>query len=140
VNCERCGERPGTIRYTEYVEGESRRMRICPECAEALGFGGEEAAASGAESETAPEESAIPEFVFPESSKGDAAEKKLRCPRCRLTGKELRRVSLFGCEACYETFAASLGPLFQRVHGARTHRGRLPGGEWATPDEPDASS
>jgi len=49
------------------------------------------------------------------------------CPGCGLQLEEFRRKGRLGCPRCYEAFAAHLGELFERVHGARQHVGRLPG-------------
>ena len=53
------------------------------------------------------------------------------CPGCGLQLEEFRRKGRLGCPRCYEAFAAHLGELFERVHGARQHVGRLPGADAA---------
>lgn len=49
------------------------------------------------------------------------------CPTCGLTLEEFRKRGRLGCACCYEAFGAQIGELLERVHGARTHVGRLPG-------------
>jgi protein arginine kinase activator len=53
------------------------------------------------------------------------------CGGCGLQLEEFRRKGRLGCPRCYEAFAAHLGEVFERVHGARQHVGRLPGAEAA---------
>ncbi len=124
--CDRCGEREGSIRYTEYADGEARRMKICPECARELGFGDER------EADAPPSAGQVHGAIDLEAVlRGDAElggdEDDRRCERCGLTAAELSRASLFGCEVCYETFGGTLEILFVRLHGATRHRGRTPG-------------
>ena len=44
-----------------------------------------------------------------------------------MTLGEFRSKGRLGCAACYETFGRQLEPLFERVHNATRHVGRLPG-------------
>lgn len=49
------------------------------------------------------------------------------CPACGMTLDEFRKKGRLGCAKDYEIFAAHIGDLLERVHGARTHVGRVPG-------------
>ena len=49
------------------------------------------------------------------------------CGGCGLQLEEFRRKGRLGCPQCYDAFAAHLGEVFERVHGARQHVGRAPG-------------
>jgi protein arginine kinase activator len=60
------------------------------------------------------------------------------CGGCGLHLEEFRRKGRLGCPQCYEAFAAHLGEVFERVHGARQHVGRLPGTDVAPPAPSDA--
>jgi protein arginine kinase activator len=51
----------------------------------------------------------------------------LTCPDCGMTLDEFRKKGRLGCAKDYEVFAAHIGELLERVHGARTHVGRVPG-------------
>jgi protein arginine kinase activator len=128
VNCERCGERPAKVRYTEVQEGEARKLRICEECAAALGFG---PVAAGSESEPQkPDEPAVAEA-------GAAEADARRCPACGLRADELETQSLLGCPLCYETFSDHLDEVLLRAHGAARHEGRLPHGRTAAAPDAD---
>jgi protein arginine kinase activator len=49
------------------------------------------------------------------------------CPECRMSLDELRRRGRLGCAHCYETFSEQLEEMFERMHGATSHVGRVPG-------------
>jgi protein arginine kinase activator len=49
------------------------------------------------------------------------------CPSCGMTLDEFRKKGRLGCAKDYDVFAAHIGDLLERVHGARTHVGRVPG-------------
>lgn len=117
------------MRYTEYREGDSKKLLICFECARSLGFEVEP---------PADVEEPIPEF--PGTPLGAvvlvsanlkpvvrAVPEGERCSRCGLTSGEFQRLSRFGCAGCYDVFGAALDPWLQKIHGAVRHRGRLPG-------------
>ena len=134
MNCERCGNHPGEIRYTEVSAGEQRRVMICAACAEELGFGAEEETAGHLAPVTPEPADTGGAVVFASAGvPADAELLRLRCPGCGIRGAELRHASLLGCPRCYETFARWLDPVLQRLHGASRHRGRVPGG--STPPE-----
>lgn len=59
------------------------------------------------------------------------------CAGCGLQLEEFRRKGRLGCPQCYEAFAAHLGEVLERVHGARQHVGRLPGTDAANPAAPE---
>jgi protein arginine kinase activator len=58
------------------------------------------------------------------------------CAGCGLQLEEFRRKGRLGCPQCYDAFAAHLGEVFERVHGARQHVGRLPGTDAAAVQHP----
>ena len=49
-----------------------------------------------------------------------------RCPQCGITYDEFNRVSKFGCDRCYETFASEIKPLLQRLQGSSEYEGTVP--------------
>jgi len=151
VNCEICGKNPARIRYTEVHQGETHKRRICEECARSLGFD----VAAGSAPEQGAAEPPLVEYPPPkkksvlilgvvgEGAAQEASSRRpdpasLRCPGCGITAAELRNQSLLGCPRCYETFGSLLDDLLRKVHGATTHRGRLPGGRVAEALDADA--
>lgn len=53
--------------------------------------------------------------------------KTLECPECSMNLDELRRRGRLGCAQCYEVFGEQLEQMFERMHGATCHVGRVPG-------------
>lgn len=49
------------------------------------------------------------------------------CPSCGMTLDEFRKKGRLGCAKDYEVFKGHILELLERVHGARTHIGRVPG-------------
>jgi protein arginine kinase activator len=119
VNCDRCGERPGVVRYTEYSDGVAKQQSLCAECVKALGFG------EVATTRDAPRAEAA-EVSDDAPAAGFTIRPDRRCPVCGLSGADFANQALFGCAHCYEAFDDDLDPLLKRLHGAVTHRGRLP--------------
>ncbi len=133
MNCERCGVRAATVRYTEYAEGPAKEQNICAECASALGFGERPPAA---ETRDRPKTASDAPSEIAAVPVGASIRPDGRCSVCGLTGAEFAEQSLFGCPHCYEEFDDDLDALLKRLHGATTHRGRLPQRpEPAPPDE-----
>ncbi|HPF15409.1 MAG: UvrB/UvrC motif-containing protein [Planctomycetes bacterium] len=51
----------------------------------------------------------------------------LACPHCGTTQLELRKKGRVGCPKCYEVFSQDLETMLERIHGATSHVGRVPG-------------
>ena len=60
-------------------------------------------------------------------SKKHAPKSVRKCPSCGTTEDSLRRKGRLGCSECYEVFSDYLEGLLERMHGASTHSGRVPG-------------
>jgi protein arginine kinase activator len=51
----------------------------------------------------------------------------VRCPDCGMTLEEFRKKGRLGCPKDYEVFRPHIEELLERVHGATSHVGRIPG-------------
>ena len=49
------------------------------------------------------------------------------CPDCGMSLDEFRKKGRLGCARDYEVFKSHVADLLERVHGARSHIGRVPG-------------
>ena len=125
--CQRCLQQPATVLVTDIAEvsspeGKGRNVQerhFCEPCALALD---------------------LPKVGLPSASVANiwklltiSAQKarhkrpSITCPECGMTLEELQRRGRLGCPKDYEVFRSYLGDLLERMHGARSHVGRVPG-------------
>jgi len=115
VLCQRCKKQQATIHLTEILNNEKRERHLCEDCAR------EEGVAIKAQINLQDILSGMLEAH--ESAGRDA---NLRCPDCGITYAEFRSQGRLGCPHDYEVFAESLQEVFEKVHGADEHVGKLP--------------
>lgn len=122
--CQNCLKNPATVHVTDLggsaaKEGESpvQERHLCEICAQALDL-----------PHVAPQKKTVADIWKLLQISAQATRKKggPSCPHCGLTLEEFRRKGRLGCAKDYEVFAPHLAELLERVHGARTHVGRLP--------------
>ena len=51
---------------------------------------------------------------------------ELQCPHCGITFSEFRKEGRFGCPQDYDVFREKLLPLFENIHNAIDHHGKIP--------------
>lgn len=115
--CENCHERPATFHVVEIMEGEKREVHLCEDCAH--------------EKQIAlPASLSLNEIL---SSLMEAhAEKEVpelsnvACPNCGMTYAEFKNGGRLGCPKDYAVFRKGLLPFLDRIHGATTHKGKVP--------------
>ncbi|GAW91147.1 UvrB/UvrC motif-containing protein [Calderihabitans maritimus] len=122
--CERCQQRPANVHITKIINGQKTEFNLCSECArenqEEYGFTWEP-------SFSIPKFLASlmdPEVTLSPETFGQRTQRS--CSKCGLTYTEFGKTGKLGCDRCYETFAASLEPLFRRIHGSTRHNGKVP--------------
>jgi protein arginine kinase activator len=116
ILCQSCAQNPATIHFTEIKNEEKRELHVCESCANAQGLTG------------GPTIPVMLANLVQGVRKGGLANAP-RCPECGITFDDFRSRGRFGCPHDYEVFKDSLGPLLEKIHGARRHTGRLPRGE-----------
>ncbi|MBI5365187.1 MAG: UvrB/UvrC motif-containing protein [Planctomycetes bacterium] len=62
------------------------------------------------------------------------------CPDCGMTLDEFRKKGRLGCAKDYAVFKQHIVEILERVHGARRHVGRIPGGEALAPEPSTADA
>jgi protein arginine kinase activator len=50
----------------------------------------------------------------------------LKCPNCKLTYADFKKIGRLGCGECYTAFKKYLAPLLKRIHGSSQHLGKAP--------------
>ncbi len=130
MKCEKCGKNEATMHYKETINGVTKEMHLCQECAKSENLGAAFGNMGGFWSD--------PFHSFLGAGFGDMWGQLLsnpvstligeerRCPSCGMTESELRETGRVGCPECYATFADILNPYVQKVHGATRHIGAAP--------------
>ena len=136
MKCEKCGKNEATTYYKETLNGQTREMHLCADCAKEMNLGGA--------FQTAFAGMANALFSDPFHSMAGGALGSLwsdmmglpaggslpgaarQCPTCGMTESELRRTGRAGCPDCYHAFEDILSPYIRRVHGADAHIGSAP--------------
>lgn len=112
--CDSCHEHEASIHVTQVVNGNSRELHLCEECAEESGLNVQNVMS-------------IPEILFGMAGGDDDARLMQRCcPHCHLRGTDFRKTGRFGCERCYETFKEELRPMLSAMHKGILHKGKVP--------------
>lgn len=113
MRCQVCQSRPSTIHITEIVGETKKVVDLCEDCAQEKGV--------------TPGAGLIPTLLASLVSDATKTPTKV-CGECGISYEEFRAKGRLGCPNDYEVFAEELGPLLDKIHGARRHRGRLPVG------------
>lgn len=115
--CDSCHQRESSIHVTQVVEGNSRELHLCSECAEESGLNVKNVMS-------------IPEMLFGMAGGDDTSEMlKRTCPHCHLRGSDFRKGGRLGCPRCYEAFREDLRPMLSAMHKGMVHKGKVPRGE-----------
>lgn len=122
--CERCGERPATVYYTEVVNNKQKKMQLCEVCARQMqseGFGFfPQMNLHNFLASFWNQVSGLQQPVAPQTREAAA------CPACGTPESFFAQKGLFGCGDCYRHFGERLEPLMRRIHGSSTHTGKVP--------------
>ena len=115
--CECCQQHEATIHLTQMVNGQSRELHLCEDCAEESGMNVQNVMS-------------IPEMLFGlgagDTSAGGEAPVGKTCPHCHLRGCDFKKTGRLGCARCYETFEADLAPMLAAMHKGTRHTGKIP--------------
>ena len=116
--CECCEQHEATIHLTQMINGQSRDLHLCEDCAEESGMNVQSVMS-------------IPEILFgmgtsaPDSSEEGKLGVK-SCPHCHMRGRDFKKNARLGCPRCYETFEAELAPMLAAMHKGSKHTGKAP--------------
>lgn len=120
MKCECCHEKEATIHLTQVIDGETRKLNLCQDCAQKNGIDlnspisitdvllglGAQAQAAGPAADT----------VF-----------DLSCSRCQMTRTEFKKRARLGCPECYGAFMGELNALTKAMHpSGQQHIGKIP--------------
>lgn len=112
--CESCQQHEATIHVTQVVDGNSRELHLCEECAEESGLNVQSVMS-------------LPELLFGMSGSDDGAKAADRsCPHCHMRGSDFKKTGRLGCPRCYESFRQELQPMLAAMHRGLKHVGKVP--------------
>lgn len=122
--CQECQERPAVIHFTNTVNGQTKEVYLCEQCAneqDAYLFGGHPAFS-------------IQNLIGglfgggdPFTANAPSVQKEAQCPSCGLPFQQFLKTGKFGCADCYAAFDDKLKPILKRLHGGNTvHHGKIP--------------
>lgn len=118
--CERCHKKEATVFYEERVNGVSRSLSLCHDCATAL----PKTNHVYAEDFFSLPYEGLFGSLFGQTEKYNHIEKT--CPVCGASLRHFSKDGKVGCPECYRTFAKELEGTIHSIHGALTHVGRAP--------------
>ncbi|GIX04329.1 MAG: protein-arginine kinase activator protein [Planctomycetaceae bacterium] len=109
--CERC-HRPAVFHITDIHDGTAHTTHLCEQCAK--GYLEHQTVSSSAQNA----DESLPDPA-------DEIDLKM-CPYCGITFKEFRAQGRFGCPHDYLSFREELLQLFENIHTATQHTGKVP--------------
>ncbi len=119
MTCDICGKNQATVHLTEIVDDQMTELHLCEECARQKSeqmeqqFGLSDLLAGMAE------------FGKPSSSP-EKETVTVKCPNCKLSYADFKKIGRLGCGECYAAFKRMLSPLLKRIHGSNQHFGKSP--------------
>jgi protein arginine kinase activator len=110
--CQICGK-PATVHLTQIIGNKIHKIDLCEECAKAKGI-------------TDPEGFSMGELLGSDETHSHVPSESVVCSSCGFTPKDFKKMGLFGCPDCYESFAPIIMPMLRTMHRDVTHRGKVP--------------
>lgn len=126
--CQECNQRPATLHFTNFSNGEKTELYLCEKCAQEKGemFNTNNGPGFSINSLLAGLLNIESAFYKP-NQEAFKPQHVLQCPQCSMTFPQFVKIGRFGCASCYETFREPLTPVLRRLHsGNFTHIGKIP--------------
>ena len=118
--CDDCGKKPPKFHLSEIVNGTSKEINLCEDCAnknEEFKFN----------SSFTIQNLLAGLFEIPSDADIKIEQQNgLCCDNCETTYSEFKQTGKFGCSKCYSSFSEKIEPLLKKIHGHDTHIGKIP--------------
>jgi len=127
--CQECNERPATLHFTNFSNGEKTELHLCERCAQEQGemFLMNQGAGFSINHFLQGLLNMDSPFQTKTKDPFQQQEEVLQCEKCSMTFPQFLKVGRFGCSHCYDTFREHLIPVTRRLHsGNTTHHGKIP--------------
>ncbi len=118
MKCECCHEAEATIHLTQVIDGNVKKLNLCPDCAAESGI--------DLNSPISITDILMGLGAQPSGASPASAEFDLSCSRCQLTRTEFKKRSRLGCPECYNAFMGELTALTKAMHHSGQHIGKIP--------------
>lgn len=138
--CENCKKNMANTYFKQTVNGQTREIFLCSECASKLGLGQSGFGKMGFGLEDLMDEMFGFSPVSAKSLRSNLPGEALVCPFCSMTEQEFFSTGKAGCEKCYSTFRSRLQPLLSKLHGNKKHIGKSPLSSGKKEKKDDAAS
>ena len=104
MNCEKCKVNQATVHMKQTVNGVSREVKLCENCATEVGgislsFG------------------TLSDFMMANPTATTPPRSAKRCHTCSATFDDIVKSGKLGCGQCYTVFAPQLKETLRRIHG-----------------------
>ncbi|MCU0666858.1 MAG: UvrB/UvrC motif-containing protein [Candidatus Omnitrophica bacterium] len=113
--CDICKKNQATVHLTEIINDQMSELHLCEHCAQEKSHDMEQKFGLS---------DLLAGLVQPEKITGEKESDVLRCPVCKLSYGEFKKIGRLGCANCYHTFKKYLAPLLKRIHGSSQHIGK----------------
>lgn len=113
--CENCKKNQATTYFKQTVNGKTKEIFLCSECAAKAGLSSPAPAALGLEDL----------LLNLLGGRSVQVEQKV-CPVCGISEREIVDGGRVGCAECYNTFSDRLGAFIEKVHQNKPHVGKRP--------------
>ncbi len=117
--CQICNKKNATVHLTEIINDQMTEIHLCEACAKQKGVAG-----MGQPFGLQDLLAGLVDFGTPVAP--GAKKTDVKCPNCKMTYEDFRKLGRLGCSVCYDTFKDTLDPLLKKVHGSVQHVGKAP--------------
>ncbi len=123
MKCDICGENDALIHVQQIMNGETREIHLCTDCAGSRGL--VEAGQGGESIGLTNILGSIVGSLFAEAE-GESDGQGSVCSSCGMSREEIEESAKAGCSDCYSAFSSLIRELLSRETGADSYHGKIP--------------
>ena len=119
MKCECCHQKEATIHLTQVIDGATKKLNLCQECAQENGI-------------DLNSPISITDVLLGLGAQPPVLDRSaemafdLSCSRCQMTRTEFKKRARVGCPECYNAFMGELNALTKAMHPGSQHIGKIP--------------
>ncbi len=124
MKCELCNKNESVVHFKQVINGESKEVMVCRECAAVHGI---DIGAGGINIKT-PE--GLGDFLFGNApgalASAAAVGPEPECKACGMKLSDFRKLARLGCGRCYDYLLDAVIPAIESMHEDIEHVGKVP--------------